>query len=198
MSRQTPSQTVGPFFAYGLVPEGYGRPGLGRNVLAGDHTGGERIVLVGRVLDGDNAPVPDALIELWQANRHGRYAHPADQRREYPLDPHFQGFGRVGTGADGSFRFVTVKPGRVPGPDNRIQAPHLNLTVFAWGLLSHLYTRVYFDDEAGANAADPVLELVDKSRRGSLVASREPTAERVIYRFNIHLQGDAETVFFDL
>lgn len=197
MPRQTPSQTIEAHFTQSLVPDRYGRPGLGRTVLAGDHTGGERIVLVGRLLDGEGAPVVDALVELWQANRHGRYAHPADGRREFPLDPHFQGFGRVATGADGGFRFVTVKPGKVPGPDNRLQAPHMNLTIFAAGLLSHLHTRMYFDDEADANTKDPVLELVDKSRRGSLVASREPTAERVIYRFNIHLQGHAETVFFD-
>lgn len=196
---QTPSQTVGPFFAYGLTPEQYGYPELtsiaSPNVLGGDlrppDVEGERIRIEGRVLDGEGAAVNDALIEIWQADPQGRYAHPADPRGNIA----FRGFGRCGTGTDGDCRFVfdTVKPGAV---DAR-QAPHVNVIVFMRGLLSHLYTRVYFADEA-ANARDPVLLSVPEERRATLIAERETKDGVAVYRFDIHMQGERETVFFDV
>lgn len=197
--KQTPSQTVGPYFSYGMAPKAYGfsNPNTADRFLAGDDTAGERIQLRGQVFDGDGQPVTDALIEIWQANAHGRYNHPADDRQDNQLDPDFSGFGRCGTGADGAdgFEFATVKPG-APEPG---QAPHINVVVFARGLLNHLYTRVYFADEADANASDPVLSSIGPERRDTLVAKRsEGAGGRVVYRFDIHLQGPRETVFFDL
>ncbi len=194
---QTPSQTVGPFFHLALAPDAPGVTPIAGNVLAGPQTRGERITVEGRVLDGAGVPVDDALIELWQANAAGRYAHPDDDRDAVALDPAFSGFGRAATGADGSFRFETVKPGRVPGRGNTLQAPHLNLVVLARGLLSHLFTRLYFADEAEANDEDPVLAAVDPSRRHTLLAARDGTAQPPVYRLDIRLQGPDETVFFD-
>lgn len=196
--KQTPSQTVGPFFAMGLTPREYGYeyPSVtGPSTVAAD-TAGERIHIVGRVLDGDGTPVDDAMIEVWQANAHGRYRHPDDDNGERPLDPAFHGFARAGTGtrADRSFAIRTVKPG--PAGDG--QAPHLALIVFMRGGLNHLYTRLYFDDEAAANASDPVLSTVPEPRRETLVARREDTEDGVEYRFDIHMQGPRETVFFDV
>jgi protocatechuate 3,4-dioxygenase alpha subunit len=185
---QTPSQTVGPYFAYGLVPESYGRTGLATGRLAADDVPGERIVITGRVFDGERNPVPDALLEIWQADSEGRYAHPADGR-----NASFRGFGRVGTDDDGGFRFETVKPGRVPGPDGTLQAPHIGVILLARGLLSHAFTRIYFDGEA-ANEADPILALVEPDRRATLIARlRQPGH----YDWDVVLQGDDETVFFD-
>ena len=149
----TPSQTVGPFFHLGLARAEWAD-------LSADNPAGERIAVEGRVIDGDGAPVPDALIELWQANAAGRYNHPDDRQDEKPLDPHFRGFGRVATDAEGRFRVVTVKPGPVPGRGNALQAPHINIALFARGLLKHLYTRIYFADEA-ANASDPLLSSIE-------------------------------------
>ena len=155
--KQTPSQTVGPYFAYGLTPEqyGYAFTSIAGSRLAGDAAAGERVRIEGRVLDGEGQAVSDAMLEIWQADGQGRYAHPADSRGS---NIGFRGFGRAGTGTDPENRFVfeTVKPG-VPEPG---QAPHVNLVVFMRGLLSHLYTRIYFSDEAKANAADPVLSAV--------------------------------------
>lgn len=193
--RQTPSQTVGPYFAYGLTPEQYGYT-LGKIAdggMAPPGVEGERIRIEGRVFDGAGAVVPDAMIELWQADSKGRYAHPADPRGSNAA---FTGFGRFGTGTDPEKRFVftTVKPGRV---DAR-QAPHINVIVFMRGQLSHLYTRLYFDDEAIANATDPVLDTVPADRRATLVARRDATADGVVYRLDIHMQGPLETVFFDV
>ena len=184
---QTPSQTVGPFFAYALTPETYGREGIAGNVLVTDETLGERIVIEGRLLDGNGDPVPDGLIEIWQANAAGRYDHPADDRDEVPLDPNFQGFGRCGTDEMGVFRFETIIPGAVGE-----QAPHASLIVFSRGMLVHAYTRVYF-----SAASDPVLETVPADRRGTLIAAREETPGGIVYRFDIRLQGEGETVFFD-
>lgn len=192
MPEQTPSQTVGPYFAYGLVPEPYGRPGIAGGRIGDDQAPGERIVVTGRVIDGAGNPVIDSLVEIWQADAEGRYAHPADGR-----GADFHGFARVGTDGSGTFRVETIKPGRVTGADARPQAPHLNVTVFARGLPDHAYTRIYFGDEAESNESDMVLNLVDPARRGTLVARREDTAGGPVYRFDIHLQGDAETVFFD-
>jgi protocatechuate 3,4-dioxygenase alpha subunit len=186
----TPSQTVGPFFHLGLARAEWAD-------LSADDPAGERIRVEGRVIDGDGAPVPDALIELWQANAAGRYNHPDDRQDEKPLDPHFRGFGRVATDAEGRVRVVTVKPGPVPGRGNALQAPHINVALFARGLLKHLYTRIYFADEA-ANASDPILSSIeDESARRSLLARREGGSPAV-YRFDIVLQGENETAFLDI
>ena len=188
--KQTPSQTVGPFYAPGLT-----RKTL--NVLASDATRGERIRIEGYVLDHDGQAVPDAVVEIWQANACGRYNHP-DDRQEKPLDPGFLGWGRSGTDKTGGFSFDTIKPGPVPGPDDTTQAPHINVTVFARGLLVHAYTRIYFSDES-ANGTDPVLSSIrNKARRGTLIAAREERNGQPVYRFDIRLQGEHETVFFDM
>lgn len=195
MAKQTSSQTVGPFFAYGLVPEPYRRKGIASNALAANGAEGEHIRIEGRVLDGKGEPVNDALIEIWQANAHGRYRHARDARDDVPLDPAFSGFGRAMTDSRGAFRFETVKPGRVPGRGNAWQAPHIAVTVLARGMPNHAYSRIYFSDEEKANAEDPVLALVPPARRGTLIARRE--ADAAVYRFDIRLQGEDETVFFD-
>jgi protocatechuate 3,4-dioxygenase, alpha subunit len=198
MAGQTPSQTVGPFFAYGLTPElyRYAWRSAVTDRLVQRGTEGQRIRVEGRVLDGNDEPVSDAMIELWQANAHGRYHHPAGDRMDNLLDPNFRGFARTGTGADPEFRFIfnTVKPG-APGAG---QAPHLNLIVLMRGLLSHLYTRIYFSDETEANAADPVLARVPPERRHTLIAERDQAPGGVVYRLDIHMQGPNETVFFDV
>jgi protocatechuate 3,4-dioxygenase alpha subunit len=197
MPKQSPSQTVGPFFAYALVPESYGKPGIAGNVLVGPATTGEHIVIEGRVLDGNGAPVNDALIEIWQANAAGRYRHPADKREDVAVDPTFNGFGRTMTDDAGAFRFETVKPGRVPGRGNALQAPHVGVIVMARGMPNHAYTRIYFADEAKTNAEDAVLAAVEPARRGTLIAERANANGAAIYRFDIRLQGADETVFFD-
>jgi protocatechuate 3,4-dioxygenase alpha subunit len=185
----TPSQTVGPFFHLGLA-----RPDWGDLTKAGP--AGERITIEGRVIDGDGLPVPDAMIEIWQANAAGRYNHPDDPQTDKPLDPNFRGYGRVATDAEGGFRFITIKPGPVPGRGNSLQAPHISLAVFGRGLLKHLYTRLYFADEAG-NANDPLLTSIeDETARRTLIATR--AAPDAAYRFDIVLQGDNETVFLDI
>lgn len=192
---QTPSQTVGPYFAYGLTPEQYGYPlaSIASADLRTPDVGGERIHIEGRVLDGEGQPVEDAMIEIWQADPQGRYAHPADGRAG---NLGFKGFGRCGTGTDPDKRFVfeTVKPGAVDAQ----QAPHVNVIVFMRGLLSHLFTRLYFADEAAANARDPVLRAVPAERRETLVAPREERDGVAVYRFDIHMQGERETVFLDI
>ncbi len=185
----SPSQTVGPYFHLGLTTK--------RSVgwLAGPDAKGERVRLICRVFDGDGVPVPDAMIEVWQANADGKYDHPEDTR-EKALDPAFHGFGRMPTTQDGSCVFETIRPGRVPGRDNALQAPHLNLSIFARGLLKRLVTRVYFAS-AVANQEDPVLALVPVGRRNTLMAHPDPEHSGVWY-FDIHLCGDQETVFFDV
>jgi protocatechuate 3,4-dioxygenase alpha subunit len=181
----TPSQTIGPFFAI-MVP-------LGGNELVPPGTAGA-IVVEGRVLDGAGEPVNDALVELWQAAPDGVYAHPADPRSaESRAKLLFGGFGRCATDAEGRFSFVTVKPGPVPGFDERPQAPHLNLGVFARGLLRRLATRVYFPDEAAANARDPLLcSIEDAGARATLVAAAVGPGR---LRFDIRLRGEGETAF---
>ncbi|MGC2414738.1 MAG: protocatechuate 3,4-dioxygenase subunit alpha [Stellaceae bacterium] len=187
----TPSQTVGPFFHLGMA-----RPEW--SDLTADHPVGELIVIEGRIIDGDGAAVPDAVIELWQANAAGRYNHPEDQQTDKPLDPHFRGFGRVATDAVGHFRVVTVKPGPVPGRGNALQAPHINIVLFARGLLTHLFTRIYFADEP-ANATDPLLTSIEnEAARRSLLARRAPGESPPLYRFDIVLQGEGETAFLDI
>jgi len=187
----TASQTVGPFFH-----DCFMREDAGFDELAGEAAHGVRIRVEGRVVDGDGAVVPDVVLEIWQANHHGRYDHPLD-RRDLPLDAAFTGYGRIATDADGRFRFTTIKPGVVPFDDERAQAPHIAVAVLGRGLLNHLYTRIYFDDEP-ATADDPVLQRVPAERRATLVARRaEEEAGVVVYRHDVVLQGAGETVFFD-
>ena len=191
----TPSQTVGPFFKYGLTPSGkYDWNDAFSSDLVTPDASGERIRIEGKVFDGDGEPVPDAMLEIWQADAQGHFADPQD-KRALP-NSKFRGFGRCGTDANGGYSFDTIKPGSVPDPDGRAQAPHILLAVFARGMLLHLYTRIYFDGEP-ANAADPVLALVPAERRSTLIATREAGAGNV-YRFDVRLQGDDETVFFDV
>jgi protocatechuate 3,4-dioxygenase alpha subunit len=184
----TPSQTIGPFFHLGLT--------VTRSVprIAGSGARGERILLACRLLDGDDNPVNDGMIEIWQADAGGKYNHP-DDTQEQVADPAWFGFGRVGTGEDGICNFETVIPGRVPGPGNALQAPHLAVAIFARGMLKQLYTRIYFAGDA-ANSEDPVLALVPPARRGTLLAQPGRTSGR--WQFDIHLQGEQETVFFDV
>jgi protocatechuate 3,4-dioxygenase alpha subunit len=185
ISAPTPSQTIGPFLAIQVPYEGEER-------LVAENDP-DAIHLRGTVYDGDGEVVDDALVEIWQANRAGRYAHPEDRREDIPLEEGFGGFGRCATDAKGGFEFITVKPGRVPGPDGRLQAPHFDVSVFARGLLKRLVTRIYCPDEAEANAEDPVLcSVEDPKQRQTLVAIPEEGG----LRFDIHLQGDGETVFF--
>ena len=188
----TPSQTVGPFFAYGLLPQEYGYAGIAGSRLVAPDTPGEHILLYGRVVDGEGRPVEDAMLEIWQADAEGRYADAPDGGRA-----DFFGFGRTGTDREGRFRFETVKPGRVPAPDGRLQAPHIAMIVTARGLLNHLFTRIYFEDEEAANAEDPVLARVPEARRPSLIAARQTLGGMPAYRFEVRLQGEAETVFFE-
>ena len=186
----TSSQTVGPYLKIAF-------DALAVEELAPAGVSGERISLRGRVLDGDGRPVNDGVVEIWQANAQGRYAHPEDAQ-DKPVEAGFRGFGRSLTRSDGGYRFATIKPGPVPGPGGTPQAPHLVVTVFMRGLLKHLVTRVYFPDEP-ANATDPVLKLVPAERRSTLVARRAAagTAERGALEWDIVVQGENETVFFD-
>jgi protocatechuate 3,4-dioxygenase alpha subunit len=199
---ETPSQTAGPYVHIGLIPHQAGFAIFERsfsNVLVGADAQGERIVVEGRVFDGANEPVRDALIEVWQADAAGRYAHPADPRHA-SADPALSGWGRTGSDFEtGLYRFETVKPGPVAGRHGRPMAPHLNLWIVARGINIGLQTRLYFADETEANAADPVLNLIEQaSRRQTLLARRETRDGTTVYVFDIHLQGDAETVFFDV
>ncbi|RQR65807.1 protocatechuate 3,4-dioxygenase subunit alpha [Burkholderia sp. Bp9126] len=193
--KQTPSQTVGPYFAYGLSPQqyNYDLKSLFTPAIAAPHAAGEHVLLVGQVFDGDGNVVSDALLEFTQADGTGQY--PAS--RADIAKTGFTGFARVGTGTDAQHRFVvqTVKPGRIAADD----APHINVTVMMRGILTHAFTRVYFDDEAAANAADPVLNAVPAERRATLVAKRDAQpGGTTVYRFDIHMQGPDETVFFDV
>jgi protocatechuate 3,4-dioxygenase alpha subunit len=184
----TASQTVGPFFNFALT----GNRALG--TLTREGAEGERIRLSFRVVDGDGLPARcDAMIELWQADARGRYAHALDPHAG-DADENFYGFGRLETDADGVCLFETVMPGRVPDGRGGMQAPHINVTLFARGLLKQLYTRVYFEGEP-ANAEDPVLEMVPENRRATLMARLN---EANTWSIEIRLQGDAETVFFDV
>lgn len=195
MSGITPSQTVGPYFAFALTPTDYDWNVAISNNLVTPDASGERIRIVGRVLDGDGAPVGDSMLEIWQADAAGRYAHPADQRA--PPNAAFKGFGRVGTDREGRFCFETIKPGAVPGPGGALQAPHIAVVVFSRGMLTHVFTRIYFADEP-ANAADPILAMVPADRRPTLIARRENGGPHPTWLFDVRLQGDGETVFFAL
>ena len=192
----TPSQTVGPYFKYGLTPNGeYDWNDAFTGNLVTPDTSGERIRVTGTVYDGDGKIVPDCMLEIWQADAQGRFSDPQD-KRALP-NSSFKGFGRVGTSKEGIYTFDTIKPGSVPDPDGKPQAPHILMAVYARGMLLHLYTRVYFGGEA-ANAGDPVLALVPADRRATLIAQQANCTGNAVYRFDIHLQGDNETVFFEV
>jgi protocatechuate 3,4-dioxygenase alpha subunit len=202
MLKETASQTAGPYLHIGMMPSSAGIAIRGNeklNVLAGAGAQGQRIRLEGTVFDGEGAVVRDAQIEIWQANAHGKYDHPADWQ-DQPLDPAFRGFGRaVSDFESGLWWFETIKPGNVMGRHGKRMAPHVNVGVFARGINVHLNTRIYFEDETDANAADPVLNLIEhRERRKTLLARREERGGEVVYRFDIRLQGDGETVFFDV
>jgi protocatechuate 3,4-dioxygenase alpha subunit len=183
----TPSQTIGPFFHDALLSTDRSR------LVPTDHP--EAIRVYGTVYDGAGEPVTDAMVEVWQADGAGRYDHPADDREGPPPEEGFSGFGRTGTADGGRYEIVTVKPGAVSGPGGEMQAPHLNVSVFARGLLRRLITRLYFADERGANATDPVLAAIeDPDHRATLLAEPEDGG----YRLDIHLQGEQQTVFFDV
>ena len=184
----TGNQPVGPFFHIildrMLIPD-----------VAGPGAGPDGIAVRGRVLDADHKPIPDAMIETWQANTHGKYAHPADTQ-DKPLRKGFLGFGRVVTDGGGAFSLTTIKPGRVPGLGGVLQAPHINVSVFMPGLLQRAVTRIYFPDEP-ANAEDPILRLVESDRRATLVA-KNFSGEVDVLEWNVICGGENETVFFDL
>ena len=184
----TTSQTVGPYFKIGLH-------WLNRENLIGEGVSGERVTIQGRVFDGEGVPVPDAILEIWQANAHGKYDHPEDTQ-DKPLEPGFKGYGRVPVSAEGLFHFATIKPGPVPGPDGNEQAPHLVVSVFMRGLERRLVTRIYFPDEP-RNAADFILNLVEPARRSTLIAKKTAGGPGAL-EWNVVLQGPDETVFFDL
>jgi protocatechuate 3,4-dioxygenase alpha subunit len=185
--RATTSQTVGPFFSIGLER-------LTCAELAGPGVAGERVTIEGRVLDADGVGIPDAVIELWQANSRGKYAH-AEDPQDKPVEAGFQGFGRIPTDEDGKFRFTTIKPGAVPGPDGKLQAPHIAVSVFMRGLLRRVVTRIYFPDEP-ENGDDFALRLVDAGRGGTLIARKVPGVDGLL-KWDVIMQGPGETVFFD-
>lgn len=185
---QTPSQTVGPFFRPSLIA-------VGAENLVREETRGDRVIVEGRVIDGDGAPVTDAMLEIWQANAEGKYDHREDDQEKL-LDPSFHGYGRTGTDETGAFRFHTIKPGPLPDAKGGVQAPHINLSIFARGLLKRLVTRIYFPDES-LNATDAVLSAAPSNRRATMIAAWTDAAHRKL-RFDVVLQGANETVFLDI
>ncbi len=196
--KETPSQTAGPYVHIGLTPNFCGIGGvydadLGTSMI-NDKTLGERITVRGRIFDGADTLVKDAVVEIWQADSAGLYNSPAEMRGT--ADPNFTGWGRCPTSAeDGVFSFETVKPGRVPYKDGRRMAPHITLWIVARGINIGLHTRMYFPDEAAANAEDPLLARIEhRDRVATLVAGQEGP----VYTFDVHLQGDKETVFLDI
>lgn len=200
--KETPSQTAGPYVHIGLAPGAAGfsiyQKELGWDI-AGPNARGERIRVEGMVFDGAKAPVKDVMLEAWQANAAGIYAHPEDPRQQ-EVEPGFRGWGRIITDFEtGLWSFETVKPGQARGRNRGPQAPHINLWIVARGINIGLNTRLYFDDEEQANMADPVLGLIEQeNRRATLLAKRNLREGKPVYRFDIHLQGEAETVFFDI
>jgi protocatechuate 3,4-dioxygenase, alpha subunit len=204
--RETASQTAGPYVHIGLAPAAAGFDIFENNfgsVLVDAQTKGERIRIEGRVYDGIGTVLKDVLIEIWQANADGKYAHPADRQPGKAVDPHFRGWGRSCTDFDsGVYTFDTVKPGAVEGRTGRVMAPHINAWIVARGINIGLNTRIYFSDEAAANAKDPVINLIEwEARRKTLVADRTDRRTgdgAAVYRFDIRLQGEGETVFFDI
>jgi len=203
LHHETSSQTVGPFVHIGLYPAVSGilaRSHTYGNQLATTHAYGQRIRLEGQIIDGNGETVRDALLEFWQADGHGRYAHPADPQAK-SADVGLSGFGRSVTDPDtGTWTLESIKPGAVKDLNQRPMAPHINLALFARGLNIHLHSRIYFDDEVKANALDPVLQqCVPAPRRQTLIARRkETTQDPCVYQFDMVLQGKNETVFFDL
>jgi protocatechuate 3,4-dioxygenase alpha subunit len=202
--KETPSQTAGPYVHIGLIPHQAGFDIFEKNfsnVLVGPETQGERIRIEGRIFDGLGSTTRDILVEIWQANAAGRYNHPADRQDDKPIDEGFRGWGRTGTDFQtGVYSFETVKPGRVAGRTGRKpMAPHVNLWLAARGINIGLSTRMYFADEPAANAEDPVLNMIEPAvRRETLIAQREDRGGEVVYVFDIRLQGERETVFFDI
>lgn len=201
--RETASQTAGPYVHIGLAPHAAGFSIFEKNfthTLTNAQTEGERITLEGRVFDGSGTPVRDVLLEVWQANAAGRYNHPADQQHHKNIDKNFRGWGRTCSDFDsGIWRFETIKPGQVTGRDGRLMAPHHSLWIVARGINLGLHTRMYFSDEQTANAQDPVLNLIEwEVRRNTLIGRREQRGKETVYCFDIFLQGEHETVFFDL
>ncbi|WP_262270888.1 protocatechuate 3,4-dioxygenase subunit alpha [Microvirga yunnanensis] len=202
--KESSSQTAGPYVHIGLIPHQAGFDIFKKNfshVLVGPDTVGERIRIEGRIFDGLGALARDVLVEIWQANAAGRYNHPADRQDDKAIDPAFRGWGRTGTNFEtGLYTFETVKPGPVIGRrGHRPMAPHVNVWLAARGINIGLSTRLYFSDEAEANAQDPVLNIVEpRERRETLIARREEREREIVYVFDIHLQGERETVFFDL
>jgi protocatechuate 3,4-dioxygenase alpha subunit len=202
--KETPSQTAGPYVHIGLIPNQAGFDIFENpfgHVIAGRNAQGERIRIEGRVLDGLGAPCRDILLEAWQANAAGRYNHPADQQRDKALDPDFRGWGRTGTEfTSGLYQFETIKPGSVIGRRGyKPMAPHINIWLVARGINTGLSTRMYFDDETALNDQDPVLRMIEPAvRRQTLLARRENRAQGTVYVFDIRLQGEQETVFFDV
>jgi protocatechuate 3,4-dioxygenase alpha subunit len=202
--KESSSQTAGPYVHIGLIPHQAGFDIFEKNfshVLVGPDTVGERIRIEGRIFDGLGALARDVLVEIWQANTAGRYNHPADRQEDKASDPTFRGWGRTGTNFEtGLYTFETIKPGSVIGRrGHRPMAPHVNVWLAARGINIGLSTRLYFSDEAEANAQDPVLNIIEpRERRETLIARREEREEDIVYVFDIHLQGERETVFFDL
>ena len=199
---ESASQTAGPYVHIGLAPHAAGFDIFEKNfsnVLAGANANGERIRIEGRVIDGSGTPLRDVLIEIWQANAAGKYRHPAD-RQNKPIDDAFRGWGRACSDFEtGVWWFDTVKPGTVEGRGGQPMAPHVNFWIVARGINIGLNTRMYFGDETKANAADPVLNLIEwEVRRKTIIAQREQRGAQTVYRFDIRLQGDGETVFFDV
>jgi len=205
LMRETASQTAGPYVHIGLAPHQAGFDIFEKNfgnVLVKPETRGERIRIEGRVLDGIGTPVRDVLIEIWQANAAGRYHHPGDRQAGKPIDESFRGWGRAACDFEtGVYTFETIKPGSVMGRNNRPMAPHINFWIVARGINIGLNTRMYFSDEAEANAKDPVINLIEwEARRQTLIAERVDGkgGKMPTYRFDIRLQGEGETVFFDI
>jgi protocatechuate 3,4-dioxygenase, alpha subunit len=202
--KESPSQTAGPYVHIGLIPHQAGFDIFQKNfsnVLVAPDTAGERIRIEGRIFDGSGSSTRDIMVEIWQANAAGRYNHPADRQEDKPTDPTFRGWGRTGTDFEtGLYTFETIKPGAVIGrKGHRPMAPHVNVWLAARGINIGLSTRMYFSDEAEANARDPVLNIVEpQERRDTLIAQREERGGEIVYVFDIHLQGERETVFFDI
>ncbi|KIC37736.1 protocatechuate 3,4-dioxygenase subunit alpha [Leisingera sp. ANG-M7] len=198
--KETPSQTAGPYVHIGLAPGAAGFEIYDQELgwdIAGSNARGERIRVEGVIIDGTGSPVKDVLLEAWQANADGVYAHP---EHTGVVEDGFRGWGRVITDFEtGEWGFDTVKPGPVTGRDGQMMAPHINLWIVARGINVGLNTRIYFEDEAASNAADPVLNLIEwERRRATLIANRELRDGLTVYRFDIRLQGEDETVFFDI
>lgn len=198
--KETPSQTAGPFVHIGLAPGAAGFDIYDQELgwdIAGPNAEGDRIRVEGLIMDGTGSPVKDVMLEAWQANASGVYAHPEGGGT---VEEGFRGWGRVITDFDtGEWGFDTIKPGRTPGRKGTVQAPHINLWIVARGINIGLNTRLYFEDEEAANTLDPVLNLIEwERRRATLMAKRTERDGMTVYRFDIYLQGEAETVFFDI